>query len=290
MVRDVNAVHVVFSSPVVCDLSSSIRVLSSIDAQDYFKKKEQIIAFTAFSLVSALEVLHQAHIVYRAVQPESLYIDMYGRIVLVDFRVCKVGLERVDHAKTFTVCGAADYLAPEQISQLGHSYPVDMWALGVLLYEIAVGSHPFSSTSEIATYSKISSFGSKNFSFLPFPIDLSSDLKSLINQLLMPVPAARIGSSSSNGFQTLKKHRFFRSSLLTSTTSTSTSATTPTSSSHTLVDYRHEIACGAIESPFKSLAIDEANDIVKEGVEAQLFETFCSPFDGDITWLENIEF
>ena len=36
-----------------------------------------------------------------------------------------------------------------QVSQVGHSYPVDLWGMGVLLYEIAIGSHPFSSNSEV---------------------------------------------------------------------------------------------------------------------------------------------
>ena len=36
-----------------------------------------------------------------------------------------------------------------QVSQVGHSYPVDLWGMGVLLYELAVGSHPFTSNSEV---------------------------------------------------------------------------------------------------------------------------------------------
>ena len=57
--------------------------------------------------------VRQAQIVYRAVQPESINVDASGRLVLVDYRVCKVGLTPGE--KTFTVCGAADYLSPEQV-------------------------------------------------------------------------------------------------------------------------------------------------------------------------------
>ena len=45
-----------------------------------------------------------------------------------------------------------------QVSQVGHSYPVDLWGMGVLLYEIAIGSHPFSSNSEVVRASYIHTY------------------------------------------------------------------------------------------------------------------------------------
>jgi serine/threonine protein kinase len=92
-------------------------------------------------LVLALETLHGNNIIYRALQPESVHIDNLGHVVLIDYRVCKLGVGFGE--RTFTVCGLAEYLAPEQISQTGHSYPVDLWGLGILLYEMACGINPF---------------------------------------------------------------------------------------------------------------------------------------------------
>ena len=48
-------------------------------------------------------------------QPESINVDAAGRLVLADYRVCKLGLSAGE--RTFTVCGAADYLSPEQVGQ-----------------------------------------------------------------------------------------------------------------------------------------------------------------------------
>jgi len=200
--RDSNAVHIVFNQPIVADLSTIVRSNSTAVTIN-----ADLIAYSFACLVSALEALHGMQILYRAVQPESLYVDAAGRVVLLDYRVCKVGL--AGNARTYTICGVSDYLAPEQIDQSGHSYPADLWALGVLLYEIIVGTHPFSSNSEVATYSKISSFGTQTFPALTFPATVGADAKALINQLLVSSPSARIGAGAS-GYAALRRHPFFK--------------------------------------------------------------------------------
>lgn len=281
MLREPNAIHLLFNAPVVSDLSGLIRANS-----ENFATRPELINYIFASLVCGLETLHDINIVYRAVQPESLHVDAHGRLVLLDYRVCKIGLTQGSNDRAFTICGASDYLAPEQISQTGHSYPVDLWGMGVLLYEIAVGSHPFSSNSEVATYSKISSFGSKAFPSLKFPDHISGDVKSLINQLLNPTPEARIGAGSTNGLSALKKHAFFKA-------------------------YQPEwekLAKGSFKSPLLSLAKEECAGIVQEGVEEDVFAAFAKPYfpapvshsptnidhgsssTEATSWLDNIEF
>lgn len=150
VVRDPNAVHLVFANPVVSDLSYMVRAMGGGGAGDVvspntpatsIKCSTDILVYIAASLISAIEFLHSVGIVYRAIQPESLCVDWQGRVILMDYKVCKIGGVG---SRSFTICGASDYLAPEQISQRGHGAPVDLWALGVLLFELATGNHTIS--------------------------------------------------------------------------------------------------------------------------------------------------
>jgi cGMP-dependent protein kinase len=50
--------------------------------------------------------------------------------------------------KTYTIIGTPHYLAPEVQIGLGYSFPADYWALGVIIYQLAVGNLPFASDKE----------------------------------------------------------------------------------------------------------------------------------------------
>ena len=89
--------------------------------------------FYAANVVCAIEYLHKQNIIYRDLKPENLLLDARGYLKLVDF-----GFAKRVHGRTYTLCGTADYLAPEIVSQQGHGFEVDLWALGVLVYEMLV--------------------------------------------------------------------------------------------------------------------------------------------------------
>jgi serine/threonine protein kinase len=66
-------------------------------------------------------------------------IDREGYLKVVDFGFAKK-LKR--NEKTFTTCGTPEYLAPEIILHTGHDYLVDVYAVGILIYEMEVGESP----------------------------------------------------------------------------------------------------------------------------------------------------
>ena len=61
-----------------------------------------------------------------------------------------------DEEKKRTICGTPNYIAPEILDdKIGHSYPVDIWYLGVIIYTLLIGKPPFETADVKTTYKKI---------------------------------------------------------------------------------------------------------------------------------------
>ena len=101
---------------------------------------EETARFYAVQVALAIGYLHDKNIIYRDLKPENILMDEDGYLCLTDFGLAKI-LESGQQANTF--CGTPDYLAPEILSDTGHSFPVDWWAIGILTYEMIVGCPPF---------------------------------------------------------------------------------------------------------------------------------------------------
>ena len=88
----------------------------------------------------ALGHLHKSNIVYRDLKPENVLFNKDGYLLLADFGLAT----KVEKGKLATsFCGTAEYLAPEMLKGQGHDFTVDIWTLGILLYEMLVGIPPF---------------------------------------------------------------------------------------------------------------------------------------------------
>ena len=100
--------------------------------------------FYAMQVALALGHLHSKKIVYRDLKPENILMKEDGYIALTDFGLAKF-LNEGEVSDTF--CGTPGYLAPEIVREAGHSYNVDWWTLGILVYEMVVGRSPFHTAS-----------------------------------------------------------------------------------------------------------------------------------------------
>jgi len=98
------------------------------------------------ALVLVLEELNGRDIVYRDLKPENVFLDGQGYVKLIDFGTAKQLAD--EDSRTFTILGTPHYMAPEIFRGKGYGTEVDLWSLGVLLFELVCGRLPFAADSE----------------------------------------------------------------------------------------------------------------------------------------------
>nr|XP_040016271.1 cGMP-dependent protein kinase 2 [Gasterosteus aculeatus aculeatus]XP_040016272.1 cGMP-dependent protein kinase 2 [Gasterosteus aculeatus aculeatus] len=162
---------------------------------------EPIAMFCTACVVEAYAYLHKKNIMYRDLKPENLMLDIKGYVKLVDFGFSK---EMVHGDKTYSFVGTPEYMAPEIIKNQGHDFAVDFWSLGVLIYELLVGSPPFSSSEPQKIYAKILD------GVLKYPPYMSEAARSIISKMCRPRPGQRLGNTK-NGIRDVRNHRWFSS-------------------------------------------------------------------------------
>jgi serine/threonine protein kinase len=215
--REKNAVHLLYDRPLVCTLLYLIEDATMLSTPI---EKDATVGYIMGCVLSAVQALHHMTILYRSLHPEAIMIDDKGKIQLFDFGLAKVGGVG---GSNYTICGVANYLAPEMVfHQRSHCEAVDLWSLGVLLYELVHGEYPFAGDNEIATYSKIAAYGHcLNAKDRRKMLDLRSSSKlekaaaPLIEALLVPEHTDRLGmpvkGSRPKGEAALRSHSFFTS-------------------------------------------------------------------------------
>ena len=108
-------------------LMKNHRDISEEDAKFYF-----------IETLLAIRYLHSKGIVYRDLKPENILLDRNGHVKLTDF-----GLAKIIKNRTYSYCGSLQYMAPQIILGKAHSFAVDYYCLGSLLYELIIGYPPF---------------------------------------------------------------------------------------------------------------------------------------------------
>jgi serine/threonine protein kinase len=106
------------------------------------------------TVARAVDHAHSKGVVHRDLKPANILIEPEGRVVLTDFGIAKL-LDGEDLTVTGSVMGTPHYMAPEQVQGRGFGPSVDVWALGVLLYEGVAGKRPFEAESALDVYDQI---------------------------------------------------------------------------------------------------------------------------------------
>ena len=153
--------------------------------------------------------LHSKQIAYRDLKLENILMDPKGNIALTDFGLSKEG-QMVEGAIRSsqadsgmkTICGTAEYMAPELLRHQPYGKVVDWWSYGILLYEMLTGRTPFVDRNRRQMFKNIMQ------SEVIYPSHISPVARSLISKLLNRDPARRLGGGP-NGGRDIMAHPFY---------------------------------------------------------------------------------
>lgn len=146
-----------------------------------------------------LQHMHMHCVMYRDLKLENCLVDERGYLKLSDLGIAKVLI-----GKTFTVCGTADYFAPEMLKQAGHDYAVDWWACGVLLFILATGKSPFDADELAEILRNIV----RGISRVEIPESMPHDIVEVVKALCRKKPQQRV-TLKADGNTGLKAMPFF---------------------------------------------------------------------------------
>ena len=100
--------------------------------------------YLTIQVLHALEYIHANGVVHRDLKPENIMVDADDKIKLIDFGIAgNEGSRRLTFAKLSNVMGTPDYISPEQVKGKRGDGRADIYAVGVMLYEMVTGKTPF---------------------------------------------------------------------------------------------------------------------------------------------------
>ncbi len=167
----------------------SLRDVLKADGALLPRRATEIAAETA----AALSVAHQAGLVHRDVKPGNILLAKDGTVKVTDFGIARAWDDSQELTRTGAVIGTATYFSPEQAQGAAADARSDIYALGVVLYEMLTGRPPFTGDSPMSVaFQHVSTEAPPPASLNP---DVPESLNAVVMKALRKDPNARYQSA-----------------------------------------------------------------------------------------------
>ncbi|GMH69666.1 hypothetical protein TrLO_g11246 [Triparma laevis f. longispina] len=147
---------------------------------------EPEVLFYMAQLIDGTRYMHTNNVIHRDLKLGNLFIDRHMSIKIGDLGLAT----KLTHSseRKRTICGTPNYIAPEIIDgKGGHSFQVDIWSMGVIMYTLLVGKPPYEAKDVKSTYKRIIA----NVYTFPDHVSVSERAKDLIRSMLQSKPEMR---------------------------------------------------------------------------------------------------
>jgi serine/threonine-protein kinase len=149
----------------------------------------------ALGICDALDYMHKHGVVHRDLKPENIMVDGDDRIKLIDFGIAmKEDARRLTFVNLSSTLGTPDYISPEQVKGQRGDQRSDIYALGVMLYEMLTGETPFSGPNPLAVMNERVLHDPRPARKLR--AEISAQLQEILNRALERDPRHRYATAS----------------------------------------------------------------------------------------------
>jgi serine/threonine-protein kinase len=149
----------------------------------------------ALGICDALDYMHKHGVVHRDLKPENIMVDGDDRIKLIDFGIAmKEDARRLTFVNLSSTLGTPDYISPEQVKGQRGDQRSDIYALGVMLYEMLTGETPFSGPNPLAVMNERVLHDPRPARKLR--AEISPELQEILNRALEREPRHRYATAS----------------------------------------------------------------------------------------------